>query len=122
LIGQIHVTREARLQGYREVTRQLIDRARSLKTPAVNLQELRREMVSAMGDFVGFPPVVVDGFGADATTVALAPDGGELAVGFRNGAVWIGDPLSDSDEPNWRRIRQRYGPSGTQRRQSPRVG
>ncbi|HEV2972390.1 MAG TPA: protein kinase [Pirellulales bacterium] len=88
-IQQVEAKRAERAQGYRETVRQLIDRARKLDTPAVDLDELRQEMVRAMGDFVGSSPVTVEGFPSDATALALSPDGSQLAIGFKNGSLWI---------------------------------
>jgi serine/threonine protein kinase/WD40 repeat protein len=93
---QVQARRAERAQGYRQLVRQLIDSARKLDTPAVNLAELRQEMVLAMGDFVGSPPVTIDGFPSDATALALSPDGSQLAIGFRNGSVWICETASET--------------------------
>ena len=90
-LQQVQALQAERAQGYREKVRQLIDGARQLSTPDVNLDDLRQEMVSVMGDFVGSEPTKIDVFpsGAKAAALALSPDGSQLAVGFSNGSVWI---------------------------------
>ncbi len=85
----MQLRRAERAQGYREAVRELIDRARRLDTPAVDINELRQEMVLAMGDFVGFQPAVIEGFSSDATALALNPDGSQVAIGFNDGTVSI---------------------------------
>ena len=85
LLSQIQVTREARVQGYREIVEELAAEARQLDTPAYDRTELRHELVAAMGDFVGYAPVAFEDFPSDVTYVALNPEGTRLAIGFENG-------------------------------------
>jgi serine/threonine protein kinase/WD40 repeat protein len=88
---QVQALRAERAQGYREKVRRLVNSARQLNTPDVNMDDLRQEMVSVMGDFVGFEPTKIDDFPSDAEAKALAlsPDGSRLAIGFSNGSLWI---------------------------------
>lgn len=92
LVHQIQARREARIPGYREEIRRLVRDALRLQTPVVNRAELRREMVLALGDFVGYPPVKIDGVTPDATALAISPNNQELAIGFNDGTLWICDP------------------------------
>jgi serine/threonine protein kinase/WD40 repeat protein len=89
LTQQMELERAKRSQGYRETVRELIERARRLDTPAVDMNELRQEMALAMGDFVGFRPTVIEGFTSDATALALNPNGDQVAIGFKDGTVSI---------------------------------
>jgi serine/threonine protein kinase/WD40 repeat protein len=91
LTQQMELERAERSQGYRETVRELIEGALHLDTPAVNMNELRQEMVLAMGDFVGFRPTVIEGFAFDATALALNPKGDRVALGFNDGTVSIYD-------------------------------
>ena len=56
LLQEIRLTSEVRKQGYGEKVRQLVNRARDLTTVRVDKDELRRQLVLTMGDFVAYPP------------------------------------------------------------------
>jgi len=85
-------TRAARIEGYRQVVLGLVAGARKLDTPRVDVEELRHEFVAAMGDFMGYPSIQVEGFRADATAIALRPNAKGLAIGLDNGTIWVCDP------------------------------
>ena len=55
----MRLTRQVRQQGYGDTVRQLVDRAENLPTTRVNKDELQRELVLSMGDFVAYPPIVI---------------------------------------------------------------
>src|SRR5262245_104511 len=101
IVHQIQARREARIPGYREEIRRLVRDALPLDTSAVNRAELRREMVLAFGDFVGYPPVKINGFDGDATALAISPSNEELAIGFSDGTLWICDPLEVEKRSLW---------------------
>jgi WD40 repeat protein len=91
---EARMTRAARIEGYREVVLELTAKARKLDTPSIDVDDLRREVVEAMGDFVGYRPVLVDGFPAKVTAIALGPDEKGLAIGLGDGTTWVCDPSS----------------------------
>jgi WD40 repeat protein/predicted Ser/Thr protein kinase len=93
-IREARMTRAARIEGYRKVVLDLAAKARRLDSPRVDVEELRREVVTAMGDFVGYQPVLIEGFPAEVTAVALCPDGKVLAIGLGAGTIWLCDPSS----------------------------
>jgi WD40 repeat protein len=85
------MTRAARVEGYREDVERLAQMALNIDSPTVDPEELRREVVGAMGDFVGYRPTVIEGFSTEARAIAIRPDAKELAVGLRDGAIWVYD-------------------------------
>jgi WD40 repeat protein/tRNA A-37 threonylcarbamoyl transferase component Bud32 len=93
-LREIQMTRAARIEGYREVVFRLAERARKLDSPSVDTEELRREVVAAMGDFVGYRPTLIEGFPAEVTAIALRPDAKGLAIGLGDGTIWVCDPSS----------------------------
>lgn len=99
LLSQIRLTRKARVQGYRPIVYDLAAKAQQLDTPAYDADELRQEIVAAMGDFVGYPPAVFEDFPAPATALALDPEGQRVAIGFENGEIWV--RALDGNEQPW---------------------
>jgi WD40 repeat protein len=94
LLREIQMTRAARVEGYRKVVVELAQTALSIDSPKVDAEELRREVVAAMGDFVGYSPTVIGGFPAVVRAIALRPDAKELAVGLLDGTICLYDPSS----------------------------
>ncbi|MFO0915095.1 MAG: serine/threonine-protein kinase [Pirellulales bacterium] len=91
IVQQMQARRAEREQGYREDIASLINRARMLDTPKVDVRSLIQEMSQSMGDFVGFEPTVIDGIPANVTAIALSSKGEHLAIGCGDGAVSIYD-------------------------------
>jgi WD40 repeat protein len=91
LLQEVRLTREGRRQGYGDTVRQIVDRARDLETPRVDKDELRRQLVLSMGDFVAYPPVVIEATDGEATSICLSEDGREVVVGTTTGSVVVHD-------------------------------
>jgi WD40 repeat protein/serine/threonine protein kinase len=85
LIGEARAIRVARGSGYRAEVWKRLGQALRLQTPAKDLDELRREAVASLGDFVGLEPTVWDSpAGTDFVAFDLHPDGDLLAVVLRS--------------------------------------
>ena len=91
LIQAVQLTRQVRQQGYGDTVRQLLDRASNLPTTRVNKDQLRREMVLSMGDFVAYPPIVITPAVSQTTSICLNANGSELVAGQRNGHLALYD-------------------------------
>ncbi len=87
LLQEIRLTREVREPGYSDKVHRLVNQARHLPTTRVDDDELRRELVLSMGDFVAYSPDVITGFDGRVTAFCLSSDGRELFVGQNNGHV-----------------------------------
>src|SRR5690606_7850253 len=59
LLSEIRLTRQGRKQGYARRVRQLATQAQQLPSALVDPDELRRELVLTLGDFVGRPPTAL---------------------------------------------------------------
>jgi WD40 repeat protein/predicted Ser/Thr protein kinase len=94
LVGQARANRLARGEGYRKEIWSLLQRAREMDPPAVNLHELRQEAVKSLGDFVGLEPLVLSAFASPIRTMALHPESRCLAVALQDGTVQLHDPHS----------------------------
>ena len=90
-LQQVRLTREVREQGYGDIVRQLVDRARELSGTESQKNELRRELVLTMGDFVAYSPRVIAPSEGRVTAFRLSNDGRELFVGQNNGRLVIYD-------------------------------
>lgn len=100
LLHEAEATRLTRREGYREKVWSLLDEARQLDSPAVDVTQLRREAVQATGDFAGLIPTTISGLAADITAIVLSADSQTLAIGLANGSIrWhdsrSGDLLSE---------------------------
>ena len=91
LLQEIQLTREVRTQGYGEKVSRLVDQARNLPTTRVDEDELRRELVLSMGDFVAYSPTVIKPAQGETTSVCLSNDGQEVFVGLNNGRMFVYD-------------------------------
>jgi WD40 repeat protein/tRNA A-37 threonylcarbamoyl transferase component Bud32 len=91
LVQALQLTRQVRQQGYGGTVRQLIERARNLPTTRVNKDQLQRELVLSMGDFVAYPPIVITPTAGPTTSICLDSDGKQLAAGLRNGRLFLYD-------------------------------
>jgi len=91
LLKEMRLTREVRKQGYGEEVRQLVDQALGLKSTHVDKDDLRRELVLSMGDFVAYHPAKITPFEGLVTDFRLSNDGGELLVGLNNGRLFVYD-------------------------------
>src|SRR5262249_9474740 len=91
-VGEAQALRLARESGYRAEAWDRLKQARWLETPDRDLDELRREAVACMGDFLGQKPRVweVPGIGrARGPRLALHPDGVQVALGLSDGTVLV---------------------------------
>lgn len=88
LLGQSRALRLARGAGYRDQAWALLKQAADLPTPVRNLDMLRLEAIACLGDFAGLEPEVHD-FSEDVLSLAVRPDGKQLAVGLRSGALAV---------------------------------
>jgi WD40 repeat protein/serine/threonine protein kinase len=101
LVGEARALRLLRESGYRPRVWERLQQARRLVTPGRDLDELRREAVACMGDFVGLEPKVweVPGIGkaGGGQRLALHPDGSPLALGLDDGTVLVCDPATGGE-------------------------
>jgi WD40 repeat protein/tRNA A-37 threonylcarbamoyl transferase component Bud32 len=91
LLQEMRLTREVRRQGYGQVVRQLVDRARELDSSRVDQDELRRQLVLSMGDFVAYSPITIQPSQGETHSICLNRDGRELFAGLHNGRLLIYD-------------------------------
>jgi len=87
LTRQAQAIRLARREGYRQEAWQLLERARQLDTPEVDIDELRREAVLSLGDFVGHKPVTIADLPSEITAATAGPDGKVAVVGLSSGVI-----------------------------------
>src|SRR4029078_10274997 len=59
----------------------LVEHAKNLHTKRVDQDELRRQLVQSMGDFVAYPPTVIKPAQGETTSIRLNRDGKEVIVG-----------------------------------------
>ncbi len=94
LVREAEATRLARREGYRSRVWSLLGEARQLETPEVDVDELRREAIQSMGDFVGLAPKVIEGLPAKVRVVAIDRRSRYVAVGLESGLLQFFDPVS----------------------------
>jgi WD40 repeat protein/tRNA A-37 threonylcarbamoyl transferase component Bud32 len=87
LLQEMRLTGEVRRQGYGETVRGLVNEALALPTPRVKKDELRRQLVLSMGDFVAYPPTEIIPSEGSPRAFRLSKDGREIFVGLDNGKV-----------------------------------
>ncbi len=87
LVGEARAIRLARSVGYRWEAWNRLQKAYELEIPKKDIEILRREAVSCMGDFVGIGPTVLDDFPAGILSIALNPQDSLIAVGLADGTV-----------------------------------
>ena len=87
ILQELRLTREVRRQGYGDEVLRLVDHAKSLRTERVDKNELRRQLVLSMGDFVAYPPTVIKPPQGETTSICLDSDGQEVIVGLNNGRL-----------------------------------
>jgi WD40 repeat protein len=63
----------------------------SLRTTRVDKDELRRQLVLSMGDFVAYPPIVITPSQGETSSICLSNDGQELFAGLINGRMFVYD-------------------------------
>jgi serine/threonine protein kinase/WD40 repeat protein len=91
LLQEIQLTRGVRQQGYGPRIHKLVNQARNLSTTHLDKDELRRQLVLSMGDFVAYPPQRINQFASPVSAVEIDPLGKKLFVGHVDGAVTIYD-------------------------------
>ena len=89
ILQELRLTNEVRRQGYGDTVLRLVDHAKNLRTKRVDQDELRRQLVLSMGDFVAYPPTVIKPAPGETTSIRLNSDGKELivAVGLEKGRL-----------------------------------
>ncbi len=101
LLRQAEATRLARREGYRAQAWSLLEQARNLDTPEVDINALRREAILSLGDFLGQKPITLTDFPTDVTAAVASPDGTVVVVGLRNGVLrWYGADSGELLEEN----------------------
>ena len=99
LIREAEALRGSRTPGYRNRVWQLLAQAARLDVPELNLQELRQNAMSCLGDFLGREPTLLSEFPAAIQGVALDDTGTELAVLLNNGAVVGSNTVTRERQP-----------------------
>ncbi len=89
LLQELQLTREVRRQGYGETVRALVNRAGNLTTDRVDRNELRRQLVLSLGDFVSYRPTIIGPLRGGVTSICLSGDGHELFVGMDDGQMIV---------------------------------
>jgi hypothetical protein len=87
LLGESRALRLARVEGYRVRAWELLGQARRLPARNQDVEELRREAVACLGDFVGLAPLLRQELPAEIRGFALQPDGKRLAVACGDGVL-----------------------------------
>jgi WD40 repeat protein/serine/threonine protein kinase len=85
-VREARALRLARVDGYRPEVWELLQQAMELDTPERNVDELRREAISCLGDFVGLQPTLWEDFETGISSLALLPDD-QLALGLSDGTI-----------------------------------
>ena len=94
LLQEIRLTNEVRKQGYGTKVGRLVERARTLGATRVDENELRRQLVLTMGDFVANLPIVIESPEDEIATICLNGDGRELVLGLTSGRILAYDAIS----------------------------
>jgi WD40 repeat protein len=81
--------RRARDMGYRAQVFNRLQQALQLDTPDKDSDRLRQEAVACLGDFVGLEPTTWEDFPAGIQTIALTPDGEQMAIALDNGTIQL---------------------------------
>lgn len=84
---QAQAVRLARREGYRNDAWQLLEKAKRLDTPEVDVDDLRHEAVLSLGDFVGQQPVTIANLPGEITAATVSPDGKVAVVGLSSGVI-----------------------------------
>src|SRR5262249_20693930 len=97
LIGQAQALRQARGIGYGGQAFELLKQALRLQTIEKNLVELRHEGVSCMVDSVCLNPTTWDQFPDKVLSMALQPQGVQIALGLGNGTLCVRDRATGAE-------------------------
>jgi WD40 repeat protein/tRNA A-37 threonylcarbamoyl transferase component Bud32 len=89
LVREARALRLLRGSGYRKQVWALLKQARELETGARDLDKLRLESVACLGDFVGLEPTALKDFSEDIYSLALHPDGEQMALGLSDGTILV---------------------------------
>jgi serine/threonine protein kinase/WD40 repeat protein/tetratricopeptide (TPR) repeat protein len=81
--------RRARGMGYRTQVFNRLQEALKLDTPDKDIERLRDEAVACLGDFVGLEPITWEDFSAGILTIALTPDGEQMAIALDNDTIQL---------------------------------
>jgi serine/threonine protein kinase/WD40 repeat protein len=87
LLQELRLTREVRDQGYGCRVSELLDQLRALPTDRMDRHELRRQLVSSMGDFAAYPPTTMAPFDKPITAMCVSGDGQQLFLGLDDGRL-----------------------------------
>jgi WD40 repeat protein/serine/threonine protein kinase len=118
-VREARALRLARVDGYRPEVWQLLQQARQLDTPARNVDELRREAISCLGDFVGLQPTLWEDFAETRlSSLALHPDSVQLALGLSDGTIVLRNLVTGAEITRLREHRSPvtslyFAPAGT---------
>ena len=96
---EMRLTRAARQEGYGEKIYELIDRARRLNSARFDKDEMGRELVLSMGDFLAYPPRVLRPFEADVVGFEMTNDRQNLVVGLSRGQILWCDAKGEGAQP-----------------------
>src|SRR5262249_36979026 len=81
--------RRARGMGYRAQVFNQLQQALQLDTPDQDIDTLRQEAVACLGDFVGLEPITWEDFPPPIQSIALPPDGEQMAIALHNGTIQL---------------------------------
>jgi serine/threonine protein kinase/WD40 repeat protein/tetratricopeptide (TPR) repeat protein len=88
-VQEADALRRARSMGYRAKVFDRLQQALKLDTPDKDVEQLRDEAVACLGDFVGLEPIAWEDFPAGILTIALTPDGEQMAIALDNGTIQL---------------------------------
>ncbi len=97
LVEQARSTRLARRSGYRQNVFELLTRALTIDTPIRDPEELRKEAVGSMGDFIGLEPAVWQDLSSNLTQILPHPTLPQLVIGLADGTVTIRNLVDGSE-------------------------
>ncbi|HEY3855288.1 MAG TPA: WD40 repeat domain-containing protein [Verrucomicrobiae bacterium] len=97
LLGQARAIRLARHPGYRQEVFPLIEEAKALDVPEKNLDDLRRETVACLGDFVGLTPAIFTNFPTTLSAAILDPSGKLALFCLNDGTQSLREVSSDKE-------------------------
>jgi serine/threonine protein kinase/WD40 repeat protein/tetratricopeptide (TPR) repeat protein len=88
-VQEADALRRARGMGYRAEVFSRLQQALQLDTPDKDVERLRDEAVACLGDFVGLEPIKWEDLPAGVVTIALTPDGEQMAIALGNGTIQL---------------------------------
>ena len=92
LIQEARAIRATREEGYRSKVIDLLQKAGRLDPVKANIELIRREVSSCLGDVVGLDSIAQTGFPSSVVALAVHPQGAVLAVGMESGTIVLRGP------------------------------